>query len=104
MRFIFPLVLSVFLAACSSQAPKTGAAKHYSLTGKVVSVNAKDHTAAIDAAAVPGYMDAMTMDYPIKSKADLDTLHPGEKITATLEVSDDGGYSLSDIKVQGSGK
>jgi len=105
VRFIVPFILTVFLAACGSQTPKAvAAAKHYPLSGKVVSVNSKDQTASIDAAAVPGYMDAMTMDYPIKSKADLNILHPGDKITATLDVADDGGYSLSNIKLQGPGK
>lgn len=65
----------------------------------MVSVNAKEHTAAIDAAAIKGYMEAMTMDYPIQSKDDLASLHPGDHITATVDVYDDGSYTLSHIKV-----
>jgi protein SCO1/2 len=104
VRFIFILILSVFIAACGSQSPKTTAEKHYPLAGKVVSLNAKEQTASIDAAAVPGYMDAMTMDYPIKSKAEFESLHPGDKISATLDVSEDATYAVSHIKIQGSGK
>jgi Cu/Ag efflux protein CusF len=66
----------------------------------VVSIDAKEQTAAIDAAAIPNYMAAMTMDYPIRSKTELESLHPGDRITATLDVSDDGSYTLSQIKVQ----
>jgi hypothetical protein len=40
------------------------------------------------------------MDYPIASKAEFASLHPGDRITATVDVSDDGSYSLSQIKVQ----
>ncbi len=97
--FLIVTILSTALA-CSHPAAKAPAAqKHYSLTGKVVQVDAKDGTAAIDAAAIPGYMEAMTMDYPIRSKQDLALLHPGDHITATINVGDDGAYDLSDIKV-----
>jgi Cu/Ag efflux protein CusF len=44
-------------------------------------------------------MEAMTMDYPIQSKDDLAALHAGDRITATVDVSDDGSYTLSHIKV-----
>ena len=104
MRFISIVVLSFFIASCNSQGPKTGPEKHYALSGKVVALDAKEQTAAIDAAAIPGYMDAMTMDYPIRSKTEFESLHPGDKITATIDIADDGRYSLSQIKVQGSGK
>ena len=39
------------------------------------------------------------MDYPIQSKDEFAALHPGDHITATIDVSDDGSYSLSHIKV-----
>jgi protein SCO1 len=65
----------------------------------VVSVDAKEQTAAIDASAIKGYMEAMTMEYPIQSKTEFASLHPGDRITGTLDVSDDGGYTLSHIKI-----
>lgn len=70
--------------------------KHYPLTGKIVSIDTKAHTATIDAAAIPNYMDAMKMDYPI-TPADLASLKVGENISATVNVGTDGAYSLSDI-------
>ncbi len=88
----------IFSLACAS-ATKPAPLKHYALTGKVVSVNPKEQTAAIDAAAIKGYMEAMTMDYPIQSKNEFATLHPGDHITGTLDVSDDGSYALSHIKL-----
>lgn len=66
----------------------------------MVSLDAKEQSAAIDAAAIPNFMEAMTMDYPIASKAEFATLHAGDRITASVDVSDDGSYSLSQIKVR----
>ena len=89
------LLLSLACTPATKPAPK----KHYQLTGRVVSIDAKDRTAAIDAAAIKGYMDAMTMDYPVQSKDEFALLHAGDHITATLDVSDDGSYTLSQIKI-----
>ncbi len=97
-----PFFLSATLClslACANQATKPVPQKHYPLTGKVVSVDAKDRTADIDAAAIPHFMEAMTMGYPIQSKDEFAMLHPGDHITATVDVNDDGSYSLSHIKI-----
>ena len=104
MRFLLSVVLFVLLSGCGNRSAADTAAKHYPFSGKVLSLNAKDHTASIDGAAVPGYMDAMTMDYPIKSPGDFAKLHTGDKITATIDVSSDGAYSLSNIKIQAPAK
>jgi Cu/Ag efflux protein CusF len=69
---IAPLLLATLigLTGCGSQKPAAQGEHHYQLTGKVVALNAKNDTATIDAAAIPNFMEAMTMEYPIKSKAD----------------------------------
>lgn len=102
MNLKFGTLGLVLLILCGCSQPKPKTQKQYTLTGKIVSVNAKEHTAMIDAAAVPGYMDAMKMDYPIPSDADLTPLKPGESITGTLNVADDGSYTLSNIKERSS--
>lgn len=99
MKIILATLALVCCLACARSA-KPAPEKHYPLTGKVVSVNAQEQTAAIDAAAIPNFMEAMTMDYPIASKAEFAALHRGDRITATVNVSDDGSYNLSQIKVQ----
>ncbi len=97
------LVALLFAAGCSSKRPDFTVAHRYTLTGTVVSTNPKDQTASIAAAAVPGFMEAMTMDYPIKSKAEFGALRPGEKIKATLNVSaSNDEYNLTDIHDEGS--
>jgi protein SCO1/2 len=60
--------------------------KRYPVRGKVMGVNLTAGEVELDAAAIPGYMDAMTMPYRIKSPQVLGELHPGDAITATLVV------------------
>lgn len=92
------------MLACSKKRPEFVVAHRYTLTGTVVSLNAKGQTVSIDAAAVPGFMEAMTMDYPVRSKSEFDALHPGEKITATLNVSaSNDDYNLTGIHEQNPG-
>jgi protein SCO1/2 len=62
--------------------------KRYPIKGQVVAVNQNDHTATISHEDIPGYMQAMTMDFKIKSDADLQMLKPGDQITGTLVVDD----------------
>ena len=66
-------------------APKDGL-KRYPIRGKVMGVNLTAGEVELDAAAIPGYMDAMTMPYPVKSRQVLGELHPGDALTATLVV------------------
>jgi hypothetical protein len=99
LRSVPILVLLLFCSlACGHKPESKGPARHYQLTGKVVSLNQKDQTASVDAAAIPGYMEAMKMDYPIASKAEFDSLSPGESIKATVNVYESGDYDLSGIQ------
>jgi protein SCO1/2 len=101
-RLCFALSIFTLTLACSKKQPEFVVAHRYTLTGKVIGVNPKDQTANIDAAAVPGFMEAMTMEYPIKSKSEFHSLQVGEKIKATLNVSaSNDDYNLTDIQNQG---
>ena len=95
------LVLAMALGAACSRSPQAkGPEKHYTLTGKIVTLDKAHQTATIDAAAIPNYMEAMTMEYPVKSKAEFDSLKVGEQITGTLDVAADESYTLSNIKAK----
>ena len=96
--------LTLFSLACGPRAESKGPARHYQLTGRVVSLNSKDQTASVDAAAIPGYMEAMKMDYPIASKTEFNSLTTGESIKATVNVYESGDYDLSGIQKTNSGK
>lgn len=106
MRPIFLVILlGLTLVACGSKPQDNAPQHHYRFTGKVVALDAKHQTATIDAAAIPNFMEAMSMEYPIQSKADFNTLHVGDKITGTLNVSASGdSYTVSQIHKQTSGK
>jgi Cu/Ag efflux protein CusF len=104
--FLPPFLLAFALTvACSPKRTETsGPEKHYELSGEILSLDAKNQSANINAAAIPNYMDAMAMDYPVKSAAEFSSLHVGDKIKATLNVSASGAeYNVSNIQKQSSG-
>lgn len=63
-------------------------AKHYAVRGKIVAVDASKAEIVLDAAAIPGFMEAMTMPYKLKNPSIISELHSGDSITATLIASD----------------
>jgi protein SCO1/2 len=62
-------------------------AKSFQVKGKVISTDATHVT--LDHEAVPGFMGAMTMAYKLKDPNVISELHPGDRITATIEVEQD---------------
>lgn len=98
-------VLALLLAAGCGQKSQADLQpeKHYKLTGEVTQLDPKLHTATINGEAIAGWMEAMTMDYPIRTTQDFDKLHVGDHITATVNVRGTD-YDLSDIQKQNSPK
>ena len=89
MRYFVLFLLSIFvLAACqkTQTAPASSEAKRYPFKGKVVSVDKSNKKAKIDHDAIPGYMEGMTMDFPIHEDWVWDNLTPGADIRAELVV------------------
>jgi protein SCO1/2 len=78
------LLSPLLLAACSKKPPQ----KEYKMTGEVVGLNAATQTAVIKGDKIEGWMEAMTMDYPVKEKSEFDKLKVGERISATVFVND----------------
>jgi protein SCO1/2 len=71
--------------------------KLYTLKGKIVSRDVSDNSLRVDHQAVPGYMEAMTMDYPVRG-AKVAELPPDKAVVeARLHVTDDR-YWLTDVK------
>lgn len=60
--------------------------KHYSLHGKVMSVDKLGHELIIDHEAIPGFMEAMTMPYTVAENSMLEKVGPGDEIKADLQV------------------
>ena len=78
------------LAACRTSKPLPE--QRFDLRGKVIAVDAKAGTVTLAHDAIPGYMAAMTMDYPVKDKWAFDVLKPGQTVQATLVVASDQAW------------
>ncbi len=73
-------------------------AKHYHLKGKVISIDKQAGSANVDADAIPGFMDSMTMPYDIKPASQLDQIAVGDTIEADV-VLDNDKYWLENVHV-----
>ncbi len=73
-------------------------AKHYPFKGKIVSVDKAKKTATVTHQKIPGFMDAMTMPFPIKDDWVWDDLAKDSEIQADLVVDKDG-YWLEKIAI-----
>lgn len=86
------LLLALFALAFTSctqnSQPVTAGAnvKRYDLKGKVVSVDRERKRVKVDHEAIDGFMEAMTMDFPIYEDWVWDELRPGSDIRAELVV------------------
>jgi protein SCO1 len=77
----------IFISAgCGSKPAEP--ARRFHLHGKIVFIDVSTGSAAVDHDAIPGFMDAMTMPYPIPDKKVLSTLSRGDEITADVVVVD----------------
>jgi Cu/Ag efflux protein CusF len=91
MKMLLALLM-VAMVACA-QAP---ARKSYVFHGKVTGVNADSKSLTVDGESVPGWMDAMTMSYPVDKESVLKEVKVGDQITATVYDED---YTLHDVHV-----
>ncbi|HXJ42461.1 MAG TPA: copper-binding protein [Bryobacteraceae bacterium] len=83
---------SVLVAALAFPAQK----KPLPFWGRVEGIDLKMSTVAIRHGDIPGFMPAMTMDYPIDDRSMLRRLSPGDEIRATVYVGDP---TLHDVHV-----
>jgi protein SCO1/2 len=71
--------------------------KLYDVRGKILSRDGAQNTLNVDHEAIPGFMEAMAMDYSVRG-AKVDALPAnGTRIAAKLHATDDG-YWLTDVK------
>ena len=83
-------ILSILILAPSAFAdPVAGGttAKSYPVTGVVEKIATNRRTATIHNQEIPGYMDEMTMDFPVQNTNELTGISPGDKIAFTLVVA-----------------
>ena len=86
--FLLIVVTSLLLISCQkNETPAAkGEVKRYAIKGKVISVDRANRKAKIDHEAIPDYMPAMEMDFPIHEDWVWDELVPGSEIRAELVV------------------
>jgi protein SCO1/2 len=96
------IAVTLALIACSDAETKQKplsepGEKVYTLTGKILARDGGDNTLRIDHEAIPGFMEAMTMDYSVRG-ATVSALPPdGTPIVATLHVTGNG-YWITGVK------
>ena len=81
-------------AGCGKREP----IRQYRLKGKVVRLVPEHRLAAIQHEEIKGWMEAMTMEFPVRDGSEFAKLKPGLQIEATVNVQD-VDYWLSDIRV-----
>lgn len=87
-------ILCLALSACTQQKP----AKLYPVKGVIMKVDIPGKSAAIDAEKIEGWMEAMTMDYPVHDPKLLEGLKAGDHISAIVHVPEDLNYWIDDIQ------
>src|SRR5580658_3058708 len=94
MKTVCLLFLALALAGCGSK----HAEKRYPMRGYVQAVDPAAKTATIAAGKIGDWMDAMSMEYPVKPDAELAKLHAGDHIEATVVVEGEKFY-VTGVKV-----
>jgi protein SCO1 len=69
------------------------AAARYPVTGIVLQVDRAHHSFTASCAAIPGYMEAMSMPYPVRDDKELAYLKPGAYVEFTLVVEKNRSYA-----------
>jgi Cu/Ag efflux protein CusF len=93
-RFLLTAIAALALAACAAKP----AEKRYPMEGTIKALDASAKAATIDAGKIGDWMEAMTMDYPVKPDAEFAKLHVGDHIKATVVV-EDVKYYVTDVTV-----
>jgi protein SCO1/2 len=76
----------------------TAAQHRYPVSGLVLSLDQPHLSMMVSHETIPGYMDAMTMPFRVRTPKDLDGLHPGDRVAFTLVV-DSKESRAEDIRI-----
>lgn len=79
------IFLMLVILGCQRTAPPKPI-QEYELKGEVVSVDPSAQLATIKHEKIEGWMEAMTMEYPVKDKQEFQKLKPKEQIRAKIQV------------------
>ena len=96
-RFLF-LVLLLSLVSCTKMPQRGAEEKKYQLNGVVIRIDQQAQTVTVRHQEIKGWMEAMTMEFPVPSKPEFARLSRGQTIRATVFVRD-LDYHLGDIQI-----
>ena len=89
------LLLALALAGCGAK----NQTRRYAMEGEVKALDPATKTATIAAGKIGDWMEAMTMEYPVKPDAEFRKLHVGDRIQATVVVSGDT-YYVTEVRIR----
>jgi Cu/Ag efflux protein CusF len=95
MRTVLLLVCALALVGCGQKAAET---KRYAIQGIVKGIDPAAKSATIEHGKIGDWMEAMTMEFPVKPDNEFAKLHAGDRIEGTVVVQD-LRYYVTDIKV-----
>lgn len=82
------IIMSISLYSSGCQpAPE----KRYAIEAEVISAEPQHQMLTVKHGEIPGLMPAMTMSYMVADAKQIESLKPGDKISADLVVSDSKG-------------
>ncbi len=101
MKYFIAVILLLISLIAACKKPETtqvasANAKRFPFKGKVMAVDLTKKKASIKHDEIPNYMDAMTMDFPVRDMDILKTMSKDAEIKAELVV-DRGDYWLENI-------
>jgi Cu/Ag efflux protein CusF len=96
-RFLLGAIcaLAMALAGCAGKPEQT---KSYPLKGEVKALDAASKTATIAHEKIGDWMEAMTMEFPVKPDEEFQKLKVGDRIEATVVVGE-VKYHVTGVKV-----
>jgi Cu/Ag efflux protein CusF len=94
------LVLAASSHSGCSRAPEPPA-KQYPMTGQVLRLDARNEVALIRHDTIDGWMEAMTMEFPVKPKPEFEKLKTGDLVAGTVFVREYYTFWLTDVRVTG---
>lgn len=101
MKYLIAVILLFISLTAACRKPETAQvasadAKRFPLKGKIVAVDLAKKKAAIAHDEIPNYMEAMTMDFPVRDEDMLKTMTKDSEIRVELIV-DKGDYWIENI-------
>jgi protein SCO1 len=98
-RLVATALLVTTLASCSPAAPPP-TADRYPIAGQLLGLQLDTGQVVLKHGEVVGYMDAMTMPFPVADRASIRDRRPGDLVKATLVV-EPTRYYLEDVVLVG---